>query len=139
MGRRIGALVIGFVLLIGIWKHWHRPEPGPRLVSAIEVAYGDRQQIYREPEQMSRILNKLRTLGQRYAPELDPDTLNGATVTISILHSDGSRQQYELKADRYIRQDRKKWQQADPKRIQALMLMLKKSDTLLENPDPTVV
>jgi hypothetical protein len=139
MGRKIAAVVVGCAFLVGIWTYFHRPEPKPRLVSAIEVVSGDHRQIYQDQEQMSWILNKLRTLGQRYAPDRDPDTLNESTVMIRIIHSDGSCQEYELKADRYIRQDQSKWQQADPKRIQALMLLLKKSNALLANTASAVV
>ena len=123
------AVIICAVLSFFLWQYFSHRESGPRLVSGIEVEYGGSKQVYREPEQMSRILNKFRSLGQRYAPDQDPEALPGPTVVVRILHSDGTWQQYQIKQDRYIRQGQSKWQQADPKQIQSLILLLKKSGT----------
>jgi hypothetical protein len=128
MVKKITVVLIGSALLFGLWLYFHRQEPGPRLVSAIEVEYGSSRQIYEDPGQMSRILNRLRSLGQRYAPDLDPETLSGPTVSIRIHHSDGTSQQYQIKPDRYVRTGQATWQQADPKQIQLLLLLLKKSN-----------
>ena len=127
MNRRMIAVMICAVLSFTVWQYFRHRESVPRLVSAIEVEYGDSRQVYQESEQMSRILNKLRSLGQRYAPDQDPEALSGHTVIIRILHSDGTCQQYQIKQDRYIRQGQSQWQQTDPKQIQSLILLLKKS------------
>lgn len=129
MVKKIAAVIIGIVVLFGVWKYRSRSEPGPQLVSAIEVEYGTSLQVYEDPEEMSRILNKLRTLGQRYAPDQDPEALGGPTLRIRILNWDGKCQEYQIKQDRYIRIGQAKWQQTDPKQIQSLILLLKKSNT----------
>ena len=128
MGRKIIVGVLGAVLVLGLWQHFHKRDAGLRLVSAIEVEYGATCKVYREPEQMSLILNRLRSLGQRYAPELDPEALSGPTVRIRLIYSDGTRLEHQIKPDRYVRTGEAKWQQADPKQIQSLMLLLKKSN-----------
>lgn len=128
MGKKIIAAIVGAVLIFGLWQHFHRQDPGLRLVSAIEVEYGPTRQVYHDSEQMSLILNRLRSLGQRYSPDLDPEALSGPTVSIRLIYSDGTWLEHQIKPDRYVRTGQAKWQQADPKQIQSLMLLLKKSN-----------
>lgn len=129
MVRKIIAAIVGAVLIFGLWHHFHRQDPGLRLVSAIEVEYGPTRQVYHDAEQMSLILNRLRSLGQRYSPDVDPEVLSGPTVSIRLIYSDGTRLEHQIKPDRYIRTGQSKWQQTDPKQIQSLMLLLKKTNT----------
>lgn len=124
MGRKILAAAIGVVLIFGVWLHFRDRETGPRLVSRIEVEYGQSRQVYEDPEKMSLILNRLRSLGQRYSPDTDPEALAGNTVSIRLIYSDGTQRQHQIKPDRYVRTGQEQWQQADPDRISALNLLL---------------
>ncbi len=89
---------------------------------------GNGARVYQDPEQMSLILNRLRSLGQRYSPDVDPEVLSGPTISIRLIYSDGTRLEHQIKPDRYIRTGQAKWQQTDPKQIQSLMLLLKKTN-----------
>lgn len=81
--------------------------------------------VYEKPEKMQLILNKVRTLGQRFASDTDPETLKVATVALTLLYSDGSQQLYQIKPDRYVRIGQAPWQQANPKKVTSLGLLLK--------------
>lgn len=92
------------------------------------------RQIYTSEEKMRQILNRLRDLGQKFTPDADPDVLLAPTYSITLTHTDGSQQIYQTKADRYVRISHQPWQQADPKRISKLLLLLQN----LPGDDPSV-
>lgn len=81
--------------------------------------------LYSDPYKMQRILNSLRQLGQRYRPDMDPGTIAGSAVCITLHFSDGSSHRYSLKADRYIQEEPYSWQQTDPRQLQRLYFLLK--------------
>lgn len=124
MARRFWALALGAALIFGIWQFFKERKQGPTLVSQICVEVGPEQYVYQDPEKLSLVLNRLRSLGQQYAPDRDPEALDTQTVRITLVRSDGSRQLYQLKPDRYIRTGEGPWRQADPKRIRKLDLLL---------------
>ena len=81
--------------------------------------------VYEKPEKMQLILNKVRTLGQRFASDTDPEALRVDTVAMTLLYSDGSQQLYQIKPDRYVRIGQAPWQQANPQKVTSLGLLLK--------------
>lgn len=127
MVRKIVAVVLA-VGLLGMFISCRRKKPGVRVVDRIAVQWeedrGTVRQVYDDPEKMQLILNKVRTLGQRFSSDTDPETLNVQTVTITLLYSDGTQRQYQIKPDRYVRIGQDPWQQADPKRVTSLRLLL---------------
>ena len=118
----------GCIILIGVLMclmgGCRRKKAEIPVVCQISVAQEQNEQVYQEPEKMQLILNRLRSLGQCYRPEEDPEVLDSPTVTITLLRSDGVRQQYLLKADRYIRFGQGPWQQTDPGPLSELRLLL---------------
>lgn len=118
----------GCVVLLGVWVclgcGCGRKKVGIPVVCEISVSDAQQEQVYREPEKMQMILNRLRSLGQCYRPEADPELLRGDHLTITLLRSDGKCQQYQLKSDRYIRFGQGPWQQTDPGPLSELRELL---------------
>lgn len=127
MIRKSIAIVLAAVFLIfccGCGRNKNRT----RVVEQISVQWEDRassvSQVYDDPQKMQLILNKVRTLGQQFSADTDPETLNVSTITMTLLYSDGTQRQYQIKPDRYVRIGQAPWQQADPKRVTSLRLLL---------------
>lgn len=128
MARRVWLLCIATLLLCaGCRSHNKDTESWP-VVSEITVTCEQggnvTRQIYTSQWKMRQILNCIRTLGQKFTPAVDPDTLSDRTYSITLTHTDGSQRIYQTKADRYIRVSRGPWQQADPEKISELHLLL---------------
>lgn len=100
-----------------------------RVVEQICVQWVEHDQtichVFEKPEKMQLILNQVRTLGQRFASDTDPETLKAGTVAMTLFYSDGSQQLYQIKPDRYVRIGQAPWQQANPKKVTSLGLLLK--------------
>lgn len=82
------------------------------------------RRIYTNQKKMRLILNAIRQLGQKFKPDVDPENLRLRTYCITLTHSDGSQRIYCTKGDRYIRQCREAWQEADPEKVSELNLLL---------------
>ena len=127
MVRRIVAAVL-VVGMLGMCAGCGRKKGAIRVVEQISAQWEENgtsiDQIFEEPEKLQLILNKVRTLGQRFSADTDPDALNVTTVTMTLLYSDGTQQQYRIKPDRYVRIGQAPWQQASPRKVTALRLLL---------------
>lgn len=127
MLRKMIAIALTMVML-GMCSGCLRKKAGVRVVDQISVQWVedgvDVCRVHEDPEKMHLILNKVRTLGQRFSTDVDPETLETPAVTMSLLYSDGSQRMYQIKPDRYVRIGQASWQQADPKRVTALRLLL---------------
>lgn len=127
MVRKIIALVLA-VGILGSCSGCGRKKTGVRVVDRIFVQWEADgmpvQQIYENPDKMQLILNRLRTLGQRFSSETDPDRLDVPAVTVTLLYSDRTQKQYQIKPDRYVRIGQAPWQQADPRQVTSLRLLL---------------
>lgn len=125
--RKIVAVLLA-VCLLGICSGCFHKKASVKLVSEISVQWEDNggpiHRIFDSPQKMHLILNKLRTLGQRFSSDTDPETLEASVLSITLSYSDGSQQLYQIKPDRYIRIGQEPWQQADPNRITDLRLLL---------------
>lgn len=125
--RRIitAVLVLG---ILGSCSGCLRKNHGIRVIEQISAQWEEGGttvcHTYDEPEKMQLILNKVRTLGQRFSSDIDPETLNVPTVTMIFSYSDGRQQQYQIKPDRYVRIGDASWQQASPKNVTSLRLLL---------------
>lgn len=104
------------------------PTPGSAVVSCITVSYAEngvqRLHQYTSQHKMRQILNKIRLLGQKYTPIIDPDTLRTTVFELQLSFSDGSLRVYHTRSDRYIRTNDGPWQQTDPLRLQDLNALL---------------
>lgn len=127
MIRKIIVFLLA-VSILGMCGGCLRKKVGVRVVDRISVQWEENgtvmEQTFDDPQKMKLILNKVRTLGQRFSSDTDPDTLNVQTVTMTLLYSDGARQEYQIKPDRYVRIGKAPWQQADPRQVTALRLLL---------------
>ena len=127
MVRKISALVLA-VCILGICGGCRRTKTGVRVVDRISVQWEEHgaavQHIYENPDKMQLILNRLRTLGQRFSSDADPDLLEVPVLTVTLFYSDGQQKQYQIKPDRYVRIGQSPWQQADPRQVTSLRLLL---------------
>lgn len=120
--------VILIVGVLGMFGGCWRSEKSVRFVEEISVQWNennsDIRQVFRHPDKLRLILNKVRTLGQRYSVDTDPEALETPTIIMTMLYSDGEQKTYFFKPDRYVRIGDAPWQQASPKQITALRLLL---------------
>ena len=127
MARKVIAVLLAMVIL-GLCCGCLQNNSGIRVVKQISVHWMEDgnpvQRVHQNPEKMHLILNKFRTLGQQYSPNVNPDGLEDSVVTVRVLFSDGSERFYQVKPDRFIRSGQAPWQQADPKKVTALRLLL---------------
>lgn len=127
MAKKIIAVLL-VAGLLGICSGCLQQKPANRVVEKICVQWNEKGadvfRVHNEPEKMRLILNKIRTLGQRFSAETDPETLDGSVIHVALVYSDGSQRLYQVKPDRYIRIGQAPWQQADPKKVNALRLLL---------------
>lgn len=127
MVRKVLIMLL-IIVILGSCCGCLRKNTGVRVVKQISVQWIENgavvQRVHQRPEKMHLILNKLRTLGQRFSADVDPETLDSPAVTMTVIYSDESQRSYQIKADRYIRFGSAPWQQADPKRVTALRLLL---------------
>ena len=127
MVRRIIAAILA-VGIFGLCGGCLRKKTGVRVVDQISVQWvedgKDVCRIHEDPEKMHLILNKVRTLGQRFSTDADPESMDIPAVTMAFLYSDGTQRLYQIKPDRYVRIGQAPWQQADPRKVTALRLLL---------------
>lgn len=123
--KRLATVIFLTALLLSGCKE----QPSVKLVTQISVDWEPgamtEDRVYRDDGKIQRVLNRMRQLGQRYRPDVDPEQLRSPSVLITVNFNDGSRHRYQLKGDRYIRSDSHHWQQADAEKIQRLQFLLK--------------
>ena len=127
MNKRFWALLLAALLLTGCVGKKSAPS-NTVVVSRITVDYLQEEQtvekVFVTQYKMRQILNHFRTLGQKYSPIIDPDTLTGQAFRVRVFFSDGSERLYRTKSDRYIRTNDGPWQQTDPQKLQQLNFLL---------------
>ena len=125
--KKIIALLLA-ISLLGMCSGCRRKRPGVRVVDQIAVQWENDGvpicHIYEDPEIMHLILNKVRTLGQLFSSDTDPEALKVPTVSLTLFYSDGAQRLYQIKPDRYVRVGQAPWQQASPKQVTSLRLLL---------------
>lgn len=116
-------------LLMALLLSGCKPQPPVTLVTQIHVDWEPetlaQDRIYQDDVKIQRVLHRIRQLGQRYRPDMDPEQLHSPSVTITMDFSDGSRHCYRLKGNCYIRTDDQQWQQTDGEKMQRLYFLLK--------------
>ena len=134
MMRRGIAILLIFGIL-GVCSGCLRKKSALRIVEQIHVQWEEDgtgiRRVYEDPEKMTLILNRIRTLGQRFSTDTDPEMLDATIITMTLFYSDQTQRQYQIKPDRYVRVEQAPWQQANPKQVTALQLILQSlpSDT----------
>ncbi len=122
------SILLAFIMIFTTGCHPAAPQQTQKVVREITVTCERSgtltRRVYHSPEKMGKILNSLRSLGQKSTPSVDPDTLQTHTYNITLTHNDGSQRIYQAKTDRFIRRNRDPWQQADPKRVGELTALL---------------
>ena len=111
-----------------------RQDVPPKLVQSITVVarHGDRvdRRFFNTDEKMQVLLHHIRAIGIRDTPDIDPETLGGPVIEITLSFSDGTFKAYTHKGDRYFREDNGPWKQIAPEKVQGLyqLLMLMDAD-----------
>lgn len=100
-------------------------QPAVRFVTQITITDNQGGSLLVAPQDMSPILNALRSTGNRFPPAADPDALDLPSCRITLTHSDGLQTHWQIKGNCYIRQEPAPWQQTDPKQITALTDLLR--------------
>ena len=130
--KRWMILFAAAVILLGcVAKH---QDAVPNLVQSITVVarHGDQtdRRFFNTDEKMQVLLHHIRSIGIRDTPDVDPETVSGAVIEITLFFSDGSLKAYTHKGDRYFREDNGPWKQIAPEKVQGLyqLLMLMEAD-----------
>jgi hypothetical protein len=97
---------------------------GRPVIQRIEFTGDSGCKIFTNEEKMRKILNKIRLLGQKFSPEVDPEDIPGEELSLCILRCDGTCQEYRFKDDQYVRQGKRAWQQTESRQLVALRLLL---------------
>lgn len=111
-----------------------RPEVVPKLVQSITVVARHGTQVDRRyfttDEKMQVLLHHIRSIGIQDTPDIDPETVNGPVIEITLALSDGTFKSYVHKSDRYFREDNGPWKEIAPEKVQGLyqLLMLMEDD-----------
>lgn len=132
---RRGIAILLILGIVGVCSGCLRKKSALRIVEQIHVQWEEDgtgiRRVYEDPEKMTLILNRIRTLGQRFSTDTDPEMLDATIITMTLFYSDQTQRQYQIKPDRYVRVEQAPWQQANPKQVTALQLILQSlpSDT----------
>ena len=132
---RRGIAILLILGIVGMCSGCLRKKSALRIVEQIQVQWEEDgtgiRRVYEDPEKMTLILNRIRTLGQRFSTDTDPEMLDATIITMTLFYSDQTQRQYQIKPDRYVRVEQAPWQQANPKQVTALQLILQSlpSDT----------
>ena len=130
--KRWLILLSAVLVLLGCVAN--RPEAVPKFVQSITVVarHGDRvdRRYFTTDEKMQVLLHHIRSIGLRDTPDVDPETVRGAVIEITLSLSDGTFKAYTHKGDRYFREDNGPWKQISPEKVQGLyqLLMLMEAD-----------
>lgn len=110
MKRLVALLLILILLMAGCRKE---DIAAHRVVTRIDVvceAFDTYiRRCYTQEEKMQVILFHIRNIGQRFTPEVDPDTLDTPTISITVHFSDGSQKIYQQKDNRFWKEDTLPW------------------------------
>ncbi len=69
---------------------------------------------YTASEKVRTILHYLRWIDPYGQPEVDPEAVEGNSIRIELHYSDGNKKTYLQRADRYLLEEGKPWQNIDP-------------------------
>lgn len=67
------------------------------------------RRCYTAEEKMQLILFHIRNIGQSFTPDVDPDTLDTPTISITVRFSDGSQKIYQQKDNRFWKEGTLPW------------------------------
>ena len=120
-------LVLTAVLLAGCAEK--KPIlPQTAVVSKITVTYQENGidiiKNFSSQHKMRQVLDRVRILGQKYTPLIDPESLDTTLFQVQLSFSDGTQRLYHTRSDRYIRTDNGPWLQTDAQKLQALNELL---------------
>ena len=100
-------LLLPLFLLTGCQK----AEPAkPKVVQAIRVVCGAEEKIYTREDKMRRILYCLRQMELSGYPSCDPERQIGEEVRVVLEFSDGSREIWYQRCDRFLSPGLRRWQ-----------------------------
>ena len=121
-------LLLPLLLLTGCKKN----QPAkPKVVQAIRVMCGEEEKVYTREEKMRRILYCLRRIELSGYPNCDPERQRGEEVRMELEFSDGSREVWYQRCDRFLSPGLRRWQnlrEEDPSLRYLFYLM--RSDTV---------
>lgn len=117
-----------FLCVIFLWGCQPKKPQSPRLVTMIRVS-GVHQDIpldviYTQPQKMETLLYYLRSLEELGQAETDPERIMGDRFQITVSYSDGTRQIYRQRADRFLSRNDRPWKNVDPQKASLLYPLL---------------
>ncbi len=123
------------LLILTAWGCGAGKEPQPaRVVTEITVICSGSASMTRRyfntAEKMQLILQRIREIGLRDTPDMDPEPIRARLMHITLSFSDGSQKIYSQKGDRWFRENGNAWKEVDPVKGAQLYfaILLTKSD-----------
>ncbi len=135
--RKFICIILLFVTALPLFGCSFHPvapsEHGIRVITAITVTYENgplkTRRHYNTDEKMQPILHYLRRIDPYGKPEVNPETLPGSDFHIELSYSDGSRQLYRQKSDRFMLDADGVWKRIDPGKASKLSEILGKLES----------
>ncbi len=94
---------------------------GRPVIQKIVVTNEQGVKIFTNEGKMQQILHKIRRLGQKFTPEVDPEIQPGEPIFIEMYRSDGTEERYTVKGDCFIRKGNQPWQQTESRLLMRLI------------------
>ena len=91
------------------------PLPKSKFVTGMEVKSNDPTlcRMYTEPQKMETVLYYLRSMDNRKPAQSDPERYSGRSYHIKLYYSDGSNSHIFQRADRFISEDFRPWEELE--------------------------
>ena len=123
--RKWVIFALAAIMLSGCqMQHGKDESLGRPVIQKIVVTEEQRIKTFTSEEKMQTILHKIRRLGQKFTPDVDPEGQPGELVCIELYRSDGTGERYMLKGDRFIRKGDQPWQQTESRLLLRLIGVL---------------
>ena len=146
--KRICLLVFPLsVLLMGCCRIFRQSDHAPyHVVTQVHILYKNeavetQRTFYRE-ENIRHILDYLRYIDPYGIPQEDPGQAQGRTYVITLIYSDGFKQFYEQRADRFFRIGDGAWKRIEPHKAQylsGLYGMMPSDQPPIDEPAPPLI
>ena len=118
MKIRVLMCIAALSLLLYGCHHYTNPSVDRAIVTQIvisgQTADGPIHRYYNSPDKMRQVLLYIRKASVGFHAQVDPDTVDGPSVSISTVSVDNTRKVYHQKSNEFFQTEAGVWQQLDP-------------------------